>query len=1134
MRKILEKVRIITFAAMFIMAAVVVVPTQGATVTSIVDQPGNQDAGTASNHTLLFTTPTGAPEGSTITLTFDASFDTSSIIEDDVDVADDNVDLTTAVDCTGSEQASVSMVADVLTIAICVGDGGAIAGGSEVRVEIGANASASGAGVNRITNPSSVGTYSIRLQGGFGDVGNVWIPIVTNSDVPVTATVSSSLGGGGGGDGGGGDPPSIDPSCPDTVDPVISGVSVGSVTGSGATITWNTNEGTTSIVDYGLTTSYGSTASEILSLVTSHSIALSGLVEARVYHFQVSGGDLCGNTDVDGDFTFTTLDTTPPIISNIVVSQLTATSARVSWLTNEFTTSYLDYGLTPSYGAQAFSVGPELSHTVLLTGLAEATIYHFDITAEDVANNTATSGDQKFKTLADLPPSNVSSLIATPGDSVVTLTWSNPLDLDFLRVRLVVRTDRFPTSVLDGNVIYVGSSTSYAHTSLTNGQKYFYAIFAEDLGGNFSSGALASATPIAPAEPPTEEPPIDEPPIDEPPVDEPPGEDMPPEDFPPDVILPPTGEDTVLPPSGDGSVCGNGVCELDETEGSCPLDCSIEIVSPTSGEGGVVVSDQYFVVNEMIELFPTDSKLDVLVARPITVRAYIDGVPSEASIRLKLGAGLYLMTEEDPGVFSATVTTPLQSGSMQASIISVVGEDEYTLISSMWNLKSFGYTFEVLEGMRERIGFSRVTLFQQSGGIFQVWNSSAYGQLNPQTTPQDGTFAWYVPIGNYYVVAEGSGYEPVQTAQTFVTNSIVTMQIELKREPPTIKEVLNTPAAPLSKLGAVAGIISGEIVNAIQNFRVIPEVQKGVDVAAPAVLTASVASTIVLSLGFDLFPLLQYLITSPILLFWRRRRKSWGVVYDAITKMPIDLAIVRLYRLTDGRLVQSRVTDSNGRYFFLADQGEFRISVTKKSFVFPSEYLKGKLQDGGYLDLYHGEPIRVSEENATIAANVPMDTLSAAAQHAPARIRFKRLLRSVQYIVAIGGILLALAVVILRPSIFTVAIFIFQLVVYLFVRRLAKVKKPRGWGIVHDEDTNKPISNVVVRIFEPVYNKLLATAVTDKKGRYNFLVGPNKYYARYEHKNHNPVEVRPIDYSQKTSPENISIDVDMKRKSKAE
>jgi hypothetical protein len=62
----------------------------------------------------------------------------------------------------------------------------------------------------------------------------------------------------------------------DSTPPVISGVSVSSITAYGATITWTTDEPATSQVSYG-PTAYGSTSPLDSTLVTSHTVSVSGL-----------------------------------------------------------------------------------------------------------------------------------------------------------------------------------------------------------------------------------------------------------------------------------------------------------------------------------------------------------------------------------------------------------------------------------------------------------------------------------------------------------------------------------------------------------------------------------------------------------------------------------------------------------------------------------------------------------------------------------------------------------------------------------------------------------------------------------------------------------------------------------------
>ncbi len=97
----------------------------------------------------------------------------------------------------------------------------------------------------------------------------------------------------------------------DLTAPVISAVAAGSLTASGTTITWTTNESATSQVDDGLTISYGSSTTADTTLVTSHGQVLSGLSPGTTYHYRVRSSDGAGNVAVSADGTFTTTSTPP-------------------------------------------------------------------------------------------------------------------------------------------------------------------------------------------------------------------------------------------------------------------------------------------------------------------------------------------------------------------------------------------------------------------------------------------------------------------------------------------------------------------------------------------------------------------------------------------------------------------------------------------------------------------------------------------------------------------------------------------------------------------------------------------------------------------------------------------------------
>ena len=92
---------------------------------------------------------------------------------------------------------------------------------------------------------------------------------------------------------------------PDTTAPEISGVTA-SGTSSGAIITWYTDEPADSQVEYGLDATYGTTTAQGTTLVTSHSVTLSGLDPDTTYHYWVKSTDAHGNNAVSSDATFIT------------------------------------------------------------------------------------------------------------------------------------------------------------------------------------------------------------------------------------------------------------------------------------------------------------------------------------------------------------------------------------------------------------------------------------------------------------------------------------------------------------------------------------------------------------------------------------------------------------------------------------------------------------------------------------------------------------------------------------------------------------------------------------------------------------------------------------------------------------
>src|SRR3989442_8098094 len=95
----------------------------------------------------------------------------------------------------------------------------------------------------------------------------------------------------------------------DASPPLLSGITVSSISPNGAAIAWTTNEPSDSQVEYGVTSSYGSLSALNPVLVTAHLESLTGLAPGALYHYRVKSGDVAGDLAVSPDFSFTKLVT---------------------------------------------------------------------------------------------------------------------------------------------------------------------------------------------------------------------------------------------------------------------------------------------------------------------------------------------------------------------------------------------------------------------------------------------------------------------------------------------------------------------------------------------------------------------------------------------------------------------------------------------------------------------------------------------------------------------------------------------------------------------------------------------------------------------------------------------------------
>ncbi|MBN2317858.1 MAG: fibronectin type III domain-containing protein [Acidobacteria bacterium] len=278
----------------------------------------------------------------------------------------------------------------------------------------------------------------------------------------------------------------------DTTPPIISSVASSGITASGATISWTTNEASTSRVEYGTTTGYGSMTNLNTSMQTSHAQALSGLTAGTLYHYRVTSTDEAGNLAVSGDYTFTTsevFDTTPPVISAVAASGITENGATISWTTNEASTGRVEYGTTAGYGSTTnLNTAMQTSHVQALSGLTGGTLYHFRVLSMDEEGNLAESGDYTFTTShpVDTTPPEISSVTAS-GITLngATISWTTN-EASTSQVEYGTTTEYGGTTSLNTSM-----QTSHAQTlsGLSMDRLYHYRVRSRDAAGNLAVSA---------------------------------------------------------------------------------------------------------------------------------------------------------------------------------------------------------------------------------------------------------------------------------------------------------------------------------------------------------------------------------------------------------------------------------------------------------------------------------------------------------------------------------------------------------------------------------------------------------------------------------------------------------------------
>ncbi len=202
--------------------------------------------------------------------------------------------------------------------------------------------------------------------------------------------------------------------------PVISGEAV-SVSGLQATVTWTTDVNADSFVVYNTDSSFPASSNKEqgfgLKNSTAHSVTLTGLSANTVYYYKAKSTRINGGTSLSsalntfsigadpdedtsssessggggGMIVIDKTDKIPPIISEVSSTAIDSNSVRIIWKTDENSTSFVEYGATPSFGSVYGKWSSSTDHEVVLKKLDQESSYYYRVLSSDSWGNLAKS-----------------------------------------------------------------------------------------------------------------------------------------------------------------------------------------------------------------------------------------------------------------------------------------------------------------------------------------------------------------------------------------------------------------------------------------------------------------------------------------------------------------------------------------------------------------------------------------------------------------------------------------------------------------------------------------------------------------------------------------------------------------------
>jgi hypothetical protein len=223
----------------------------------------------------------------------------------------------------------------------------------------------------------------------------------------------------------------------------------------------------------------------------------------------------------------------------------------------------------------------------------------------------------------------------------------------------------------------------------------------------------------------------------------------------------------------------------------------------------------------------------------------------------------------------------------------------------------------------------------------------------------------------------------------------------------------------------------------------------------------------------------------------KKKKQKYGIVYDSVTKEPINMATVRVFN-NSGKLVTTAVTDIYGVFDLDIEDGQYKLEVVSRNHSFPSKTVLTS-NDLPYQNVYKGGVINYSSSDP-LNISIPMDREDKgliAKTLASGRGVFLTTINILLKVLFIVGFALTVITAVKEPTTFTyilLALYLISILVMLYLNN----KEKKSYGKVQYVD-GAPAKGIQMGLRELQFDTLYAKRITDENGKYRFILPEGKY-----------------------------------------